>query len=200
MESLGLKQFRAPQFSIPSIPADERALHKIKDVASFLNSIQWKSNEEQPKEPEPNEVSGEYNLNDPRTAFDWTSNGLDSSLGDPSQRIGETKFDSLDMSDLRELGNQSLLHSGAINFATPEYDWNLDAPMSGYRPLSSLVPNISYDRGSNSVPSDTDEYEQSLGNKGEKFSWTGKYGRDKQDALVDSVPGIDPIFMRRVGY
>lgn len=143
MATLGLRQFGAPQFSIPSIPADERALHKIKDVASFLNSIQWKADE---KEPQPNDVSGDYNLNDARTSFDWSAGGLDSSLGDPSQRIGETKFDNLDIGEQRELANQSLLHGGALNFATPEYDWNLDAPMAGYRPLSSLTPNISYDR------------------------------------------------------
>lgn len=141
---LGLRQFGSPQFSIPSIPADERAIHKIKDMMSFLNSIQWKADDEAPKEP--GDDATDYNLNDNRTSFDWTAGGLDPSLGDPSTRIGETKFDNYDMSDLRELGNQSLLHGGALNFSEPDLDWKYN-PMEGYFPMSSVqTPTVDYDR------------------------------------------------------
>ena len=101
---LGLHQFAGPHFQIPQIPADERALHKIKDFASFLNSLQWEvDDEETPNEPTADNVK--YDMPEGRTARDASAatKGLNPELnsqGDVSKRIGTTRWDGMDKDDL----------------------------------------------------------------------------------------------------
>ena len=101
---LGLHQFATPHFQIPQVPADERALHKIKDFASFLNSLQWEvDDEETPNEPTANNVK--YDMKEGRNARDASAatKGLNPELnsqGDVSKRIGTTRWDGMDKDDL----------------------------------------------------------------------------------------------------
>ncbi len=137
---LGLKQFGTPQFYVPQLPQTERPLHKAKDFMSFLNSLQWKADDEEP-EPEEKEVTAtDYNVSEP--TFDWMANGFNTSLNDTESRIGETRFDNLDVDEQQELANQSLLHGGALNFKMPQLNWDLEGPMDGYTPLSSMTPDF----------------------------------------------------------
>ena len=64
---LGLHQFAGPHFEIPQIPADERALHKIKDFASFLNSLQWEADDEQ-EQSEPTSDNVKFDMPGGRNA------------------------------------------------------------------------------------------------------------------------------------
>jgi hypothetical protein len=112
---LGLKNFSTPQFSIPSIPADERALHKIKDVLSFFNSIQWKADEDK-EEDEWGDTTRDvkFDMNegrDQRRGAEATMQGFDPNLAsghDVSRRIGSTRWDNMDGEDLWEQAMNSV--------------------------------------------------------------------------------------------
>lgn len=101
---LGLHQFAGPHFQIPQIPADERALHKIKDFASFLNSLQWEADDnEEPEQPTADNVK--YDMKESRNARDAsaTTKGLNPELnsqGDVSRRVGTTRWDGMDKDEL----------------------------------------------------------------------------------------------------
>lgn len=101
---LGLHQFAGPHFEIPQIPADERALHKIKDFASFLNSLQWEVDDE-PEQDGPTADNVKYDMPKSRNARDASAatKGLNPELnsqGDVSRRIGTTRWDGMDKDDL----------------------------------------------------------------------------------------------------
>ena len=101
---LGLHQFAGPHFEIPQIPADERALHKIKDFASFLNSLQWENDDkEEPDQPTADNVK--YDMPESRNARDASAatKGLNPELnsqGDVSRRVGTTRWDGMDKDEL----------------------------------------------------------------------------------------------------
>ena len=101
---LGLHQFAGPHFEIPQIPADERALHKIKDFASFLNSLQWEADDEQ-EQSEPTSDNVKFDMPEGRNARDASAatKGLNPELnsqGDVTKRIGTTRWDGMDKDDL----------------------------------------------------------------------------------------------------
>lgn len=101
---LGLHQFAGPHFQIPQIPADERALHKIKDFASFLNSLQWEADDEQ-EQSEPTSDNVKFDMPEGRNARDASAatKGLNPELnsqGDVTKRIGTTRWDGMDKDDL----------------------------------------------------------------------------------------------------
>ena len=100
---LGLHQFAGPHFEIPQIPADERALHKIKDFASFLNSLQWE--EDEPEQDGPTADNVKYDMPEGRHARDASAatKGLNPELnsqGDVTRRIGTTRWDGMDKDEL----------------------------------------------------------------------------------------------------
>lgn len=117
---LGLKQFSTPHFVVPSIPKEERPINKLKDFASFLNSLQWKTDDE--------DAEGEGEWGDdgetPRDVHfreDWdpsgegytvanekdaqaTAEGLDPTIysGTDPRRAGTTRWDDLTNDQLWE--------------------------------------------------------------------------------------------------
>ena len=76
---LGLKQFSTPQFMVPVAPANERPLHKMKDFMSFLNSLQWKADDEAAEDTEPEPQTGKMDSGN----IDSLTKGLDWSIGNP---------------------------------------------------------------------------------------------------------------------
>lgn len=102
---LGLHQFAGPHFQIPQIPADERALHKIKDFASFLNSLQWEADDNEDEEWGEGTRDVKYDMPEGRHARDASAatKGLNPELnsqGDVSRRVGTTRWDGMDKDEL----------------------------------------------------------------------------------------------------
>ncbi len=113
---LGLKQFSAPQFYVPQIPQTERPLHKAKDMMSFLNSLQWKADEEEPADGWGEQTRGvKFDMNegtDDRRGAEAAAAGLDASLNsghDVSRRVGSTRWDGMDGSQLWEQAMDSIV-------------------------------------------------------------------------------------------
>lgn len=108
---LGLKQFSAPQFYVPQIPQTERPLHKAKDLMSFLNSLQWKADEEQPEDTPDVKFDVSAGMDDRRLAEN-TAMGLDGNLEsghDTTQRIGSTRWHNMNDSQIWDQAIQSLV-------------------------------------------------------------------------------------------
>lgn len=107
---LGLHSFGTPQFYIPQIPQTERPIHKAKDLMSFLNSLQWKADEEAEDTPDAKfDVSDGM---DDRRLAESTAMGLDGNLEsghDTTQRIGSTRWDNMDDSQIWDQAIQSLV-------------------------------------------------------------------------------------------
>lgn len=107
---LGLHSFGTPQFYIPQIPQTERPLHKAKDLMSFLNSLQWKADEEAEDTPDAKfDVSDGM---DDRRLAESTAMGLDGNLEsghDTTQRIGSTRWDNMNDSQIWDQAIQSLV-------------------------------------------------------------------------------------------
>lgn len=107
---LGLKQFGAPQFYIPQLAQTERPLHKAKDFMSFLNSLQWKANDEVEDTPDAKfDVSDGM---DDRRLAESTAIGLDGNLEsghDATQRVGSTRWDNMNDSQIWDQAIQSLV-------------------------------------------------------------------------------------------
>lgn len=113
---LGLKQFSTPQFYVPQLPQTERPLHKAKDFMSFLNSLQWKADEEADEEEwgeKTRDVKFDMNEGlDDRRGAEAAAAGLDTSLNsghDTSRRVGSTRWDGMDGSQLWEQAINSLV-------------------------------------------------------------------------------------------
>ena len=107
---LGLHSFGTPQFYIPQIPQTERPIHKAKDLMSFLNSLQWKADEEAEDTPDAKfDVSDGM---DDRRLAENTAMGLDGNLEsghDTTQRIGSTRWDNMNDSQIWDQAIQSLV-------------------------------------------------------------------------------------------
>lgn len=106
---LGLKQFGTPQFYVPQLPQTERPLHKAKDFMSFLNSLQWKADDE--TEDTPDVKTDVDDKSDNRRGADAVMYGLDPSLNsghDTAQRVGSTRWDNMDDSQLWEQAMNSI--------------------------------------------------------------------------------------------
>lgn len=107
---LGLHSFGTPQFYIPQIPQTERPIHKAKDLMSFLNSLQWKADEESEDMPDAKfDVSDGM---DDRRLAESTTMGLDGNLEsghDTTQRIGSTRWDNMNDSQIWDQAIQSLV-------------------------------------------------------------------------------------------
>ena len=109
---LGLHSFGVPQFSIPQMPQTERPLHKIKDFMSFLNSLQWKADDDEAPADEPDARFDASNGMDDRRLAENTAMGLDGNLEsghDASQRIGSTRWDNMNDSQIWDQAIQSLV-------------------------------------------------------------------------------------------
>lgn len=112
---LGLHSFGVPQFSIPQMPQTERPLHKLKDFMSFLNSLQWKADEEDDSEwgEQTRDVKFDKNEGlDDRSGAEAAAAGLDASLNsghDTSRRVGSTRWDGMDGSQLWEQAMDSIV-------------------------------------------------------------------------------------------
>lgn len=107
---LGLHSFGTPQFYIPQIPQTERPIHKAKDLMSFLNSLQWKADEEAEDTPDAKFDASE-GMDDRRLA-ESTAMGLDGNLEsghDATQRIGSTRWDNMNDSQIWDQAIQSLV-------------------------------------------------------------------------------------------
>ena len=181
---LGLHQFAGPHFQIPQIPADERALHKIKDFASFLNSLQWEADDE-PEQDEWGEGTRDvkFDMNngrDDRRGAEAAAAGLDASLNsghDVSRRVGSTRWDGMDDSQLWEQAINSMV--------------------TGENPITRA-----YGDKVGMTPNDVDYfiYDEDESNKmAPEKRWVGYDPFHKAQAIRDSVPGIDPNLMTRVG-
>ena len=109
---LGLKQFGTPQFYIPQLPQTERPLHKAKDFMSFLNSLQWKADdEEEPADAPDAKFDASAGMDDRRLA-ESTAMGLDGNLEsghDLTQRVGETRWGNMNESQIWDQAIQSLV-------------------------------------------------------------------------------------------
>ena len=112
---LGLKQFSTPQFYVPQLPQTERPLHKAKDFMSFLNSLQWKADDEAEDEWGEQTRDVKFDANeglDDRRGAEAAAAGLDTSLNsghDTSRRVGSTRWDGMDNSQLWEQAMNSLV-------------------------------------------------------------------------------------------
>lgn len=107
---LGLHSFGTPQFYIPQIPQTERPIHKAKDLMSFLNSLQWKADEEAEDTPDA-KFDASDGMDDRRLA-ESTAMGLDGNLEsghDTAQRIGSTRWDNMNDSQIWDQAIQSLV-------------------------------------------------------------------------------------------
>jgi len=112
---LGLKQFGTPQFYVPQLPQTERPLHKAKDFMSFLNSLQWKADEDDDSEWGEKTRDVKFDVNegsDDRRGAEAAAAGLDASLNsghDTSRRVGSTRWDGMDGSQLWEQAMDSIV-------------------------------------------------------------------------------------------
>ena len=113
---LGLNQFSTPQFYVPQLPQTERPLHKAKDFMSFLNSLQWKADDEEDDSEwgeQTRDVKFDANEGlDDRRGAEAAAAGLDTSLNsghDTSRRVGSTRWDGMDNSQLWEQAMDSIV-------------------------------------------------------------------------------------------
>ena len=112
---LGLHSFGTPQFYIPQMPQTERPLHKAQDFMSFLNSLQWKADEEAEGEWGEQTRDVKFDANeglDDRRGAEAAAAGLDTSLNsghDTSRRVGSTRWDGMDNSQLWEQAMDSIV-------------------------------------------------------------------------------------------
>lgn len=109
---LGLKQFSTPQFYIPQVPQTERPLHKAKDLMSFLNSLQWKADDDEEPEDTPDAKFDASDGMDDRRLAENTAMGLDGNLesgNDTTQRVGSTRWDNMNDSQIWDQAIQSLV-------------------------------------------------------------------------------------------
>ena len=168
---LGLKQFGTPQFYVPQLPQTERPLHKAKDFMSFLNSLQWKADDEE------DDSEGRDDRRDAEAA----ASGLDASLNsghDTSRRVGSTRWDGMDDSQLWEQAMNSLVTGE--NPITKEYSDKIE-----------MTPN----------DVDYNIFNEEEANKmAPEKKWVGYDPIHKLEAIRASVPGIDPSLMTRVGW
>lgn len=182
---LGLKQFSAPQFYIPQLPQTERPLHKAKDMMSFLNSLQWKADEEK-AEDEWGDTTRDVKFDaneglDDRRGAEAAAAGLDASLNsghDTTRRVGSTRWDGMDDSQLWEQAMNSIV--------TGE-----DPTTKGYSDKIGMTPN--------DVDYNIFNEEESDKMAPEK-RWTGYDPYHRLEAIRASVPGYDPSLMTRVGF
>lgn len=172
---LGLKQFHAPQFAIPGVPANERPLHKVKDFLSFLNSIQWKVKDEQAEEDD--EPLSHTESMDARN-MDSLTKGLDWSLGNPftGKKLGNDGIEDMTTSELRNKANDSLVHGGALNFGAPlEYDESVYTPKVRTQPLSK----------------EDEEMAENFGKSIDQL-WADAVKKGRNDAYWNSAPFMTP--------
>ena len=186
---LGLHSFGTPQFYIPQLPQTERPLHKAKDFMSFLNSLQWKADEDKPDEDEPDEWGEQtrdvnFDMNeglDDRRGAEAAAAGLNASLNsghDPTLRIGSTRWDNMNDSQLWEQAMNSI--------ATGE-----NPITKGYGEKVGMSPN------------DVDYfiYNEDEANKmAPEMQWIGYDPYHRLEAIRNSVPGIDQSLMTKVGW
>ena len=143
---LGLKQFSTPQFMVPVAPANERPLHKMKDFMSFLNSLQWKADDEAAEDTEPEPQTGKMDSGN----IDSLTKGLDWSIGNPftGKKLGSEGIEDMTTDELRNKANESLVHGGALNFGSPlEYDESVYTPKERTNPLSDEDKEIAENFG-----------------------------------------------------
>lgn len=92
------------------MPQTERPLHKAKDFMSFLNSLQWKADDEEEDTPDAKfDVSDGM---DDRRLAESTAMGLDGNLEsghDTTQRVGSTRWDNMNDSQIWDQAIQSLV-------------------------------------------------------------------------------------------
>lgn len=182
---LGLKQFSTPQFYVPQLPQTERPLHKAKDMMSFLNSLQWKADEEAPEDEWGEQTRNvKFDMNegrDDRRGAEAAAAGLNASLNsghDTSQRVGSTRWDGMDDSQLWEQAVNSVVTG--------------ENPITkGYGEKIGMTPN--------DVDYNIFNEEESEKMAPEK-KWTGYDPYHRLEAIRASVPGIDPSLMTRVGF
>lgn len=182
---LGLKQFSAPQFYVPQLPQTERPLHKAKDFMSFLNSLQWKADEEADEEEwgdQTRDVKFDANEGtDDRIGAEAAAAGLDTGLNsghDTSRRVGSTRWDGMDGSQLWEQAMSSIVTG--------------ENPITkGYSDKIGMTPN----------DVDYNIFNEKESNKmSPEKRWVGYDPYHKLEAIRNSVPGIDPSLMTRVGF
>lgn len=182
---LGLHSFGVPQFSIPQMPQTERPLHKLKDFMSFLNSLQWKADDdEEPDEWGEQTRNVKFDKNDgldDRRGAEAAAAGLDASLSsghDVSRRVGSTRWDGMDGSQLWEQAMNSIVTG--------------ENPITkGYGEKIGMTPNdVDYNIFNEA------ETEKMTPEK----RWTGYDPYHKREAIRASVPGFDPSLMTKVGW
>lgn len=182
---LGLKQFSAPQFYVPQLPQTERPLHKAKDFMSFLNSLQWKADEEEDDSEwgeQTRDVKFDMNEGrDDRRGAEAAAAGLDASLNsghDTSRRVGSTRWDGMDDSQLWEQAMNSLVTG--------------ENPITkGYSDKIGMTPNDVHYNIFNEEEANKMPLEKRL---------IGYDPYHRLEALRNSVPGIDPSYMPKVGW
>ena len=182
---LGLHSFGVPQFSIPQMPQTERPLHKLKDFMSFLNSLQWKADDdEEPDEWGEQTRNVKFDKNDgldDRRGAEAAIIGLNASLHsghDVTQPIGTTRWDGMDDSELWEQALNMLVTG--------------ENPITkGYGEKIGMTPNdVDYNIFNEA------ETEKMTPEK----RWTGYDPYHKREAIKASVPGFDPSLMTKVGW
>lgn len=184
---LGLHSFGVPQFSIPQMPQTERPLHKLKDFMSFLNSLQWKADDD---EAEPEDEWGEQTRNvkfdkneglDDRRGAEAAAAGLDASLNsghDTTRRVGSTRWDGMDNSQLWEQA--------------------MDSIVTGENPITK-----GYSEKIGMTPNDVDYHiynEEETNKMAPEKQLIGYDPYHRLEAMRNSVPGFDPSLMTKVGW
>jgi len=182
---LGLKQFGTPQFHVPQLPQTERPLHKAKDFMSFLNSLQWKADDEE-DDSEWGEKTRDvkFDMNegsDDRRGAEAAAAGLDASLNsghDTSRRVGSTRWDGMDDSQLWEQAMDSIVTG--------------ENPITkGYSDKIGMTPNdVDYNIFN----------EEEADKMAPEKRWIGYDPYHRLEALRASVPGYDPSLMAKVGW
>lgn len=181
---LGLHQFSSPNFSIPDVPAEERPLHKLKDFASFLNSLQWKADDKDEDAWGEQTRNVKFDANeglDDRRGAEATAAGLDASLNsghDTSRRVGSTRWNGMDDSEIWEQAMNSIVTG--------------ENPITkGYSEKIGMTPN----------DVDYNIFNEEESNKmAPEKTWVGYDPYHRLEAIRASVPGIDPSLMTRVGF
>lgn len=182
---LGLHSFGTPQFYVPQLPQTERPLHKAKDFMSFLNSLQWKADDEEPEDEwgeQTRNVKFDKNEGlDDRRGAEAAAAGLDASLNsghDVTQRVGSTRWDGMDDSQLWEQAMNSLVTD--------------ENPITkGYSNKIGMTPNdVDYNIFN----------EEEADKMAPEKRWIGYDPYHRLEALRTSVPGYDPSLMAKVGW
>ena len=182
---LGLQSFGVPQFYVPQMPQTERPLHKLKDFMSFLNSLQWKADDDEPKD-EWGEMTRNVKFDsneglDDRRGAEAAAAGLDASLNsghDVSHRVGSTRWNGMDNSQLWEQAMNSIVTG--------------ENPITkGYSEKIGMTPN----------DVDYNIYNEEETNKmAPEKQFIGYDPYHRLEAMRNSVPGFDPSLMTKVGW